>query len=291
MPVNCSLRYSDGTITHKQQYVCFGFLYSFGRTSALFRIPKDIIQKHVTHIDYYYDPPCAKGRTTGKYLAILEQIGVNKVVSHKRMASKVSADLTKFPGQAIVGAFELFRNLQNHPDFVDNVVRLVDSGVSPEVALFIPRLFSWIGTKSITSPHADTTSSDALVAGGEKLFSEETLSNPLGFKPWIRSGDFSGVYKYYARSDTPEPMHLGPVCARKGRRALTDVQRTIMEDMINQDPTYRDKFDYAMSGAVEAYAELDDLVTFAQQTLSLGRPSFEEVLEIAKHYEQTGELL
>jgi len=197
MSVKCSLVTHGGSETSKHNWECFGFLYSKDRTSKLFEKNLDTIK----YIKYFPNIPKIDRELVQAYLDILEDIGIQKVLEypyHKLTADNylegVYADITTTSGQAFVGAFELIRNITNHPTFVELVVQLVNDGIDPEVALYIPRMFD----TGITSPYADTTGRDytKIKRGGETLFDMEKKRHKT-YQPWTEIGDFSGVYRYY----------------------------------------------------------------------------------------------
>lgn len=213
MSVTCAILDKDGKrLTGIVTDICFGFMYSLKRACECFNTSEDIIRKG-HFLEYYPDDASLSPDVVQEYLNILRSIGIGKVlegtdaVYDSGMQFTVRGDLTIHSGQAIIGAMELIRNVVTHPSFVKVVTQLVQAGVSPEVALFLPRFFRVKG-HGINIPTADTTcaASHYFLVNGEKLFRDKNIiQKNTKFGAWIYTHDFVGVFELY-KGDEVIPM-------------------------------------------------------------------------------------
>ena len=101
-----------------------------------------------------------------KAVLALEKLGINKVIKYldpkaktakERFESGLTADTSKFSAPMFTGAFELYRLIAKHPKWANIVTYLLDNGVAPKIAMFLPVFFkqgrannSAVNSRSIT---------------------------------------------------------------------------------------------------------------------------------------------
>ena len=281
MSVLCQLVYKDGTETRKISDICFGFMYDLGSTSSMFDITRATLRQDVQYIKYIpYKEHHNKRPIIDEYLSALEEIGIRKVLtipqkklSYDNYTDGVLADIHTTSGQAFIGAFELIRNIKSHYNFVKLVVKLIRDGVSPDVALFIPRFFS---IPDIVVPYADTTSQyvRGMKKGGEKLFSDARLKkNKDKYGPWLATGTFAGVYHYYAGDATIKVS--GKVLSRLLGRV------SYIADALSTDPEYKVPLYSQKDGAIKNFLAR----IYQQETCT-----YSNLLSMCNLYSKTGDL-
>ena len=142
MTVHYSLHYREPEKTIYGQYICFGFMGS---------VPiKDLVEMRY----YPLKSQINGGRWTNahdKFVLALERLGINKVIPYvnpeartplERVKSGLRAEVHKYSAPMMVGAMEIYRALIHGRDYINRVAFLLDHGIAPKIAVFLPIFFA-----------------------------------------------------------------------------------------------------------------------------------------------------
>ena len=228
MRVDCALIDKRGISTRVNSHECFGFLYSSERTYEKFGISEKYLLNEIQYIKYLPMHSDLSDDYIDDYLNVLTNLGIFSIIEHpygkidhSNYLKGVYGDLRNEAGQAIVGAFELIRNLYGYPAFVKLVVDAVRAGVDEETALYLSRFFN-VSKYDVRPPSADTTANGYtnLILGNEKILHNYN-KNKDKYSSWIISNTFEGVYAVYSNKESPTEISISGHAVRALRSRLS----------------------------------------------------------------------
>lgn len=209
----------DGSLSRSNNRGCFGFINSHASTMDVLALANITYLKEILyHMPNLFrdasgeaplpeDERAMRAIVIQKYFNALHDAGVSRFIQKKRITIKqimdeeqgIRLDATKYPGQFIVGIFEMYRNAQYHYEYVKDVVTLVEKGHKPMIAIILARTLYLKEALNAERPYADCIMSGVLYKKLAHFMEDASLAEGFKLYPhnFVEKEGYLGVFKLF----------------------------------------------------------------------------------------------